>query len=275
MALTKTHSNELIEVVREASRQEILPRFRHLSPEQIETKSSPWDLVTDADRAAEAAIAAAVKKILPKAAFVGEEAVASRPDLLLNIDQADTCIIVDPVDGTSNFAAGLAVFGVILAVVEKGKTVFGLLYDPVMDDWVSAHRGEGAWYVSETSAPQRLSTRLTRPLNQSSGLVPLGHCDDKARTKLMQQFAPVSRLSTLSCSCHEYRLLASGEIDFLVSSMLNPWDHAAGQLVLQEAGGWSRVEKYGDYSPVLQQGKMVAASTSDLGVQIADIYLQE
>lgn len=272
MTLKTAITDDLIDSVREASRREILPKFRHLAPEEINTKANPWDLVTEADQAAEVAIAKAFKKILPNAAFIGEEAVATQPHLLNSIGNADMCIIVDPIDGTSNFAAGLAVFGVIVAVVERGETVFGLLYDPVMDDWTFAHRGEGAWYVSDNNAPSRLSTRPSRPLGQTSGFLPLGQCDNKARKAFMDQFAQIGQLNTINCSCHEYRMLASGELDFLVSSTLNPWDHAAGQLVLQEAGGWSCVDDNSAYSPVLQKGRMVAAGTEELGIQLADLY---
>ena len=144
MPLTDDVMTGLIEAVRDAARREILPRFRNLSADQIDTKSGPDDLVTVADRAAEARLTAAAQKLLPGALVVGEEGVAEDPAILDRFAEAELAVVIDPVDGTFNFARGLAIFGVILAVTRHGQTVFGLLYDPVMDDWVQAHRGGGA-----------------------------------------------------------------------------------------------------------------------------------
>ena len=143
MPLTDDVMTGLIEAVRDAARTEILPRFRNLSADQIDTKSGPDDLVTVADRAAEARLTAAAQKLLPGALVVGEEGVAEDPAILDRFAEAELAVVIDPVDGTWNFANGLANFGVILAVVEGGRTIFGLLYDPVMDDWITATPGAG------------------------------------------------------------------------------------------------------------------------------------
>ena len=150
MTLTTGQMENLIDAVRDTGRREIMPHFRNLEPDAISTKVDAKDLVTDADRAAELAIARAVSKILPHAVVVGEEAVADRPEVQDLIATADTTVIVDPIDGTGNFVSGLAVFGTILAVVEKGETIFGLLYDPVLDDWIFSARGGGAYFTSDT-----------------------------------------------------------------------------------------------------------------------------
>jgi fructose-1,6-bisphosphatase/inositol monophosphatase family enzyme len=132
-----------IEIVRAAARSEIMPRFRRLGPDDVRAKSAPDDLVTEADLAAEDAISRDLAQDFPDALILGEEAVESDPTLLDRLPDAELAFVIDPVDGTWNFAAGLATFGVILAVVEKGETVMGLLYDPVLDDWVVARKGLG------------------------------------------------------------------------------------------------------------------------------------
>jgi fructose-1,6-bisphosphatase/inositol monophosphatase family enzyme len=232
MTLTTGQMEELIDAVRDTGRREIMPHFRNLEPDAISTKVDAKDLVTDADRAAELAIARAVAKILPDAVVVGEEAVAERPEVQDVIATADTTVIVDPIDGTGNFVAGLAVFGTILAVVEKGETIFGLLYDPVLDDWIFSTRGGGAYFTSETVPPRVVKTSEPRTLEAARGFLPLDNYAASDRANAMQAFASVYQMSGIRCSCQEYRLIASGQADFLLSASLNPWDHAAGVLVL-------------------------------------------
>jgi fructose-1,6-bisphosphatase/inositol monophosphatase family enzyme len=87
-----------------------------------------------ADHAAEKFIQTEIGKILPQAHLVGEESVAENPKLLDLIGTSDVCVIIDPIDGTGNFATGLAVFGTMVVVVIRNETIFGLLYDPIVDD---------------------------------------------------------------------------------------------------------------------------------------------
>ncbi|MEM9972287.1 MAG: inositol monophosphatase family protein, partial [Pseudomonadota bacterium] len=111
MPLDADAEARLIEAVRQIAREEILPRFRALRPADIATKSRDDDLVTVADRAAEARLTEATQDILPGVVVVGEEAVAEEPSRRDALADAATCLIIDPVDGTWNFAHGLATFG--------------------------------------------------------------------------------------------------------------------------------------------------------------------
>lgn len=197
----------LTDLVRRVARAEIMPRFRAIGGADIGTKSAEDDLVTIADTASEAALAAGIAGILPDAMVVGEEAVSADPRVLDGLDGADLAVIVDPIDGTWNYANGLAVFGVILAVVERGETTFGLLYDPVGDDWISARRGEGAWYAGPSRAPLRLD--VGRPGADPAAL--LGyvqvHLFPKAEQPGVAATLPrFRRTLSLRCSCHEYRM---------------------------------------------------------------------
>ena len=138
MSVSDAEQSALIDAVRTVARAEITPRFRALSDEDVDEKSSAEDLVTIADKRAEVALTAAVKDILPGARVVGEEAVAADKSILDDVAKPGRTVIIDPIDGTWNFANGVAVFGVILAVIEDGETVMGLLYDRVGYDWVVA-----------------------------------------------------------------------------------------------------------------------------------------
>lgn len=269
--LRQQQIDDLVEAVQAAAAKEIAPRFRALSANEIETKSGALDLVTIADRAAEEAIRRAVGRILPGAAFVGEESVAENPALLDAIGASDTAVIVDPIDGTGNYVAGLAVFGTILAVVENGRTVFGLLFDPVMEDWMFALRDEGAYFRRRDGTCLRIATRGDRDLAAASGFVALQDYSVPDRRTVLRGFEPVQQIRDIRCSCHEYRLLVSGHADFIRSSALKPWDHAAGLLLLDEAGGWSAIDGETPYAPTIHAGGIIAASCEQMGRRISGL----
>lgn len=237
MPLSPATEDALIRIVRDAARDQIMPRFRNLPPTAIATKTGPEDLVTEADTAAEAQIARAIRALLPGAMIVGEEAASADPAILEGLGQAPLAAIIDPVDGTANFAAGLATFGVILAIVQRGETVFGLLHDPVLDDWVMARRGGGAWYCRPDGDPVRLAQGGPRAIERSRGFVSLALYPQARRAGVAAAFPPFARVNTLACSCHEYRQMARGHAEFMVSPLTKPWDHAAGALVIEEIGG--------------------------------------
>ena len=133
------------ELVREVARAEVMPRFRRLGTGDVVAKSGPLDLVTVADEAAEVALMAGLAGLFPGCVVVGEEGATRDSGLLGRIGGAGLCFVVDPIDGTSNFASGLPLFGVMVAVVEGGRTVGAVIHDPVGDDSAMAVLGEGAW----------------------------------------------------------------------------------------------------------------------------------
>ncbi|HPQ96954.1 MAG TPA: inositol monophosphatase family protein [Thiolinea sp.] len=278
MQLDPVQESALIELVRETSRREILPRFRRLSDTAVKAKLSQQDLVTEADLASEAAISAGVRRILPQAAMIGEEAVAVDPALLEQIATADMAVILDPVDGTWNYAKGLSLFGMILAVTVRGETVFGLLYDPVVDDWVLARKGGGSWFCQPGAEPRRLQFGPdSRSLSQRNGVFSPYHFPQAQRPQLALGMLEFGRSYALRCSCHEYRMLAQGVFDFSLSLGMeeaeigiNPWDHAAGALVVVEAGGAVGVLEGGDYAPTVLQGRLINACSPECLEQVRD-----
>ena len=265
MGLTASQIDALIEAVRQAGRDEILPRYRNLSRTDITAKTGPDDLVTAADLGAERVIATAARGILPGALIVGEEAADARPALLHDLETADQAVIIDPVDGTGNFAAGLTVFGTILAVVSGGETVFGLLYDPVFDDWIAAEQGSGAVHAGHGRDPRPLSSvKGAAALGEARGFWSLNHYP-MSRRPAVAALQPRVRLSrSLICSCHEYRQLALGQADFIVTPDPKPWDHAAGAMILEEVGGTVRVAGADRYDCRRRNGPMVCATSAAL-----------
>lgn len=228
----------LIDAVRFAARTEIMPRFRQLDAADIDTKSGPDDLVTIADKRSEVVIADRVRSLLPDALIIGEEAVATDPSLLEHLAEAKLAVIIDPIDGTNNFAKGLAVFGVILAVVADGQTVFGLLYDPVVDDWIMATRGGGVTFQRGDGTTSTLDApNPPASVAAAEGYVSVFMFNKTEQTQISKGYPAFARLNSLRCSCHEYRMMALGHADFCLNGGAHPWDHAAGALVLSELGG--------------------------------------
>src|SRR5437763_13857904 len=111
MAFSSADIHGVGEILAFAARTEIMPRFRKLAPAQIRRKSSAFDLVTEADEAAEAVIATALLAAFPGAVVIGEESAHEDPALLDTIADAELVFIVGPVDGTRNFASYLPPFG--------------------------------------------------------------------------------------------------------------------------------------------------------------------
>jgi fructose-1,6-bisphosphatase/inositol monophosphatase family enzyme len=260
-----------IEIVRTAAAAEIMPRFRRLAPGDVRAKTAPDDLVTEADLAAEDAISRALARDFPEALILGEEAVAADPALLDRLPGAELAFVIDPIDGTWNFAAGLATFGVILAVVERGRTVFGLLYDPVMDDWVIAQAGRGAWFARPGDLPaRRLTLTGAGSPDTATGLVAPFNFATAHRARLAAQLAGFARVDGLRCSCHEYRMLVQGRFRFALSGQTKVWDHAAGVLALTEAGGVGRMLDGRAYAPSVRSGRLLVADTPALLDDLAD-----
>ena len=121
MTFSRADTLVVAEILRKAAQAEILPRFRNLSAGAIRAKSSQLDLVTDADEAAERLIEAELLRAFPNAVVIGEEGVSRNPKLLDGLADADLAFILDPVDGTLNFASGLPLFGVMASAVMKGE----------------------------------------------------------------------------------------------------------------------------------------------------------
>lgn len=258
-AVTPAQQAHLINLVRRAARAEILPRFRALSETDVSTKSGPEDLVTAADTAAEAMITRALQIAFPSALVVGEEAASRDPTLPGKIAEAPLAFILDPVDGTWNFAHGLGIFGVILAVTRFGRPEFGLIYDPLADDWVMAEEGKGAWFCRPLATPQRLRAAMGKPLDGLCGHIHFHRFQGEKQRRLAALLPTFRRTEALRCSAHEFRLLARGKVDFILTEGLKPWDNAAGALIAAEAGAHVEMLDGGPYTAARQEGHLLIA----------------
>jgi fructose-1,6-bisphosphatase/inositol monophosphatase family enzyme len=242
-----------------AARTEILPRFRRLAPTQIRQKTSAFDLVTEADEAAEAAIAAALRSAFPGCTVIGEESAHKEPALLELIADAPLAFIVDPVDGTRNFASNLPLFGVMAAVTSHGETIAGIIHDPISQDCAYALRGGGAWIEEEDGTSARLRVAEPVPVAQMDGFIGTNYLPEPLRTTVNSNLSRLGPSSSLRCAAHEYRALAAGFCHVLLAWRLMPWDHAAGALIHREAGGYSAHFDGRPYLPTHFSGGLICA----------------
>ena len=250
---------ELVALLRDVARSEIMPRFRSLRPEDIQAKSGPFDLVTVADEAAEAALTRALLMRYPAALVVGEEATAKDPSLLDAIGAAPLCFILDPIDGTSNYAAGLPLFGVMLAVTRRGRTVAAIIHDPVGDDTAVAIDGEGAWLERRDGGRAWLQVAAPLPLGEMSAAISWRYMPEPTRSRVCGRLPRLGAVSDHRCAAHQYRMAAAGSCHVLVYQRLMPWDHAAGELLFREAGGYTARFDGSPYSPASAEGGLIAA----------------
>ncbi|MFS2180272.1 inositol monophosphatase [Rhizobium pisi] len=249
----------LMEDMRQAAEAEILPRFLGVTAEGIRTKTAPDDLVTDADLGAERRLTEAFSARFPGALIIGEEAVSADPALLPRLAGADLAVVIDPVDGTWNFAHGVPLFGMIVAIVSGGETVAGLIHYPVMGDFLVARQGQGAWHIARDGARTRLSVAPPAPVAEMHGFVPLHMFPREEQPAYAQSLLHFARTTTWRCSAHEYRAVATGAMSFSLNAELKPWDHAAGVLIHREAGGYSALLTGEAYRPAMTSGRLLLA----------------
>ncbi|MGW4747485.1 inositol monophosphatase family protein [Streptomyces sp. NPDC004290] len=226
-------TTEVEEAVRKAAAAEIMPRFRQLSADDIVEKNGPHDLVTVADRAAEAHLTASLTALLPGSVVVGEEAVHADPSVYEALRGDAPVWIVDPVDGTRQFVHGDPAFCTLVALAQHGEVLASWTFAPALEEFAVAVRGHGA----------TLNGRAIRSGSPAPGAVievATSHPDyttpDQKRALLGLAVDGV-RPRPCGSAGLEYLAVARGALDGTAFSWEYAWDHAAGLLLVAEAGG--------------------------------------
>ncbi|MGP4000258.1 inositol monophosphatase family protein [Streptomyces sp. 8N706] len=223
------------EAVRKAAAAEVLPRFRQLAAHEIVEKNGPHDLVTVADRLAEEHLTASLTALLPGSVVVGEEAVHADPGILDALRGDAPVWIVDPVDGTRQFVHGDPGFATLVALAHRGELLASWTYGPALDLMAVAVRGGGAQLNGEplhcgSPDPDALLEIATSHPDFTSLE------EDTAFARLV-----VTGVAPRPCGSAglEYLQVAQGALGAVAFGWENPWDHAAGLLLVAEAGGAS------------------------------------
>ena len=264
--LSAGDSQRVAELMRETAAAELLPRFRNLAAGEIREKR-PGDVVTVADVASEQRLAVGLAKILPGVPVVGEEAVeqdASLVDLIAR--PGERCWVVDPLDGTSNFSKGRDVFAMIVCLIEDRQAVGGWILDVPNDRMAVAIKGQGVALDGRPTSGRAVN----RP--------PKGLIGYKVRKALDRQLAPAQRrrlgpLNTLNCAGREYIEILAGTYDFNLYRRTKPWDHAAGALMLREAGGAAvrfNGEPYRPEGPI--DGGIISAASAEVVAEARAVF---
>ena len=261
MSITAAEVSEVVTLVRAVARSTIMPRFRNLGASDIATKSGPLDLVTIADEEAETRLGTGLTRLFQGCTqgctIVGEEAATRDPALLRLIRTAPRCFVIDPIDGTYNFAAGLPLFGVMVAVVEHGRTTAAVIHDPVGDDTAVALAGQGAWIESADLTRIQLHVAAPVPVSEMAGTVSWRYMPEPTRTEVCTRLPRLGAAWDYRCAAHQYRLLAAGHGHYAVYNRLLPWDHAAGVLLHHEAGGYAARLDGTQYDPADPEGGLI------------------
>jgi fructose-1,6-bisphosphatase/inositol monophosphatase family enzyme len=225
----------------------------------VRAKTGPMDLVTEADEAAERMITAGLRNLFPGCVVVGEEAASADPGLLATLQGADLAFVVDPVDGTANYAAGMPLFGTMAAAIVHGEVVASVIHDPLGDDTAIVVRGEGAWIEAPDGTHTDLRVAAATSVRRMTGAASWRLVAEPLRTTICHNLPRVGASFVFRCAAHEYRLVAGGHCHYLLYSRLLPWDHAPGWLLHREAGGYSARFDGSPYTPLVTGGGLICA----------------
>ena len=212
-------------------------------------KKGVFDLVTQADLDSEQTIIDCIHSDFPRHGIIAEESGAAAGD-------SDAQWIIDPLDGTTNFAHHVSLFCISIAYAEGGKVLFGIVYNPMTAELFTAQSGKGAWLNGHPLEPSSISAI------EDSLLVTGFTSDVDRRSKvLLDRFAScldaAQGIRRLGSAALDLCYVACGRFDGFWEEHLKPWDTAAGALIAEEAGG--RVSDFND-APYRMENRQILAT---------------
>jgi len=248
--MNPTQLNQLQQIIIQAAKEELLPRFTKVT----RAHKADGSVITEADLAMQQRIETELKARYPDYVFVGEEMSEAEQDALM-ADTSRPIWILDPLDGTSNFAAGLPTFAPSLALLENGEVVMGIVYDPMRDECFTALRGQGAWLNGE----QLGKHRPQGPLSKGIGLVDYKRLNPELASRLATA-QPFSSQRSIGSVALDWCWVATGRCHVYLHGKQRLWDYGAGYLILTEAGGYScTLDGESVFQPHLQPRSAVAS----------------
>ncbi|MET0545238.1 MAG: histidinol-phosphatase [Caulobacterales bacterium] len=216
------------ETLADAARAAILPFFR--AQNEIENKAKAgFDPVTAADRAAEAAMRELIGRKYPKHGIIGEEMPEKK-------SRCGLSWVLDPIDGTRAFIAGLPLWGVLIALVQEGRPVIGVIDQPYMGERFIGYPG-GATFKRTGENERPLSTRACGQLRDAVVMTTDPYILTAPELHGFDQIRAASKLTRYGADCYAYAMLAMGHVDLVIESGLKQYDVAALIPVIEGAGG--------------------------------------
>jgi myo-inositol-1(or 4)-monophosphatase len=216
--------NELAAV----SGETIQPFFRSALSVENKSSSGGFDPVTAADRAAETAMRALIKRTFPAHGIVGEEFPPEQPD-------AEYVWILDPIDGTKSFICGMPAWGTLIALTRRGEPIYGMMHQPFIREQFSGD-GAGASYRGPAGA-RALQTRACAALGDAIMLTTSPLLMNEADRRCFTRVEQAVRLSRYGGDCYAYCVLAAGHVDLIIETELKPHDVLALIPIIEGAGG--------------------------------------
>ncbi|WP_171058085.1 inositol monophosphatase family protein [Modestobacter altitudinis] len=225
---------ELLELARATAEEAavLVGAGRSTAADQVDTKSSPGDVVTAVDTASEALIVRRLTDARPDDGVLGEEGAARE-------GTSGVRWVVDPIDGTVNFLYGLPAYAVSIAAEVDGRSEVGVVLNVATGELFTAVRGRGAWLTTPGAAPQQLHGSAPLSLEQTLVATGFGYRVEQRRAQgavVAQLLTEVRDIRRNGCASLDLCSAAAGRVDAYYELDLKPWDHAAGALVAAEAG---------------------------------------
>lgn len=241
--------SNLCEIVTVAAQEEIQGRFRIVSREF----KADGSIVTAADHAMQQRLTHDLKRYWPNIPLLGEEMdLTTQTELLRNHDTG--VWVLDPVDGTTNFAAGIPIFAVSIALIRNGTPILGIIYDSIHEECFAAVAGVGAWL---NGIP--LKQQTAPPLADCVASIDLKRLSPELVKYLVNQ-PPYGSQRNFGSSVLEWAWVAAGRIHLYLHGCQALWDYAAGVLILTEAGGRATtLEGETVFRPDLTRRSVIAA----------------
>ena len=262
--MNSTLLDDVVQLMSAVAAREVLPRWRNLGAGDVTEKTGPEDIVTIADQAAETALSAGLVALLPGSRVVGEEAVAADAGLRQALLGDGLVWVVDPIDGTSAFAAGEAEFAIMVALLRDRQLEAGFILAPALG---SVIWGGTTYGVRQRQGPGDAAP-LTRPaipahLQEMIGLLGRRNITAERRAELKAREHLFKALDGVTCAGVDYARLARGEAHFALYSKSEPWDHLPGLAILSALGFHYARHDGTPYRPGDNAGGLLVAPSLD------------
>lgn len=267
--------DKIATIIREVAEDKIVPRFEQLEKSHIREKSGPGDLVTIADEEAEIELTRILSDVLPGSMVVGEEAVSSGAvlrDVLK--DKGNVVWVVDPVDGTNNFAHGRPMFGTMVALVSGGERVASWIYQIPRERMISAEKGSGVRIGGSDFTPPA-KPAADANFSTMRAFISLKFIPPHMRPYVEEKTKAMGDVSTFMCCAWEYIDVLEGKSTFSLYKRIEPWDHLAGALMLEEAGYYIRKWDGSPYEATDLNGGLINAPSKEIWNRVHEMFLKE
>lgn len=217
-------------LVRDTGQKVLMPFFGHTTRAWKADRS----IVTEADVTTQKALQQALQQRWPELAFLGEEMDADEQYRLMQ-EHIDGIWTVDPLDGTSNFAAGIPYFAISVALIVDAKVALSVVYDPNRDELFSFEAGAGSRLNGE---PLQLPEDCGLPISRTIGVIDFKRLDAEMRQRLINT-PPYSSQRSFGSVALDWCWLAAGRYHLYLHGRSHLWDYAAGLHIFTGAGGQS------------------------------------